>query len=133
MADPAVEPIESVAGAPETIEAACRDCGATFVSTAEERLWARARGFAAPSRCPACRARRREERNARVLAGYEASASVGLNAPGRAPADGSNTVGPPHGRAAICTDCGRATRVPFRPWADRPVFCRGCWERRNGH
>ncbi len=34
---------------------------------------------------------------------------------------------------AVCTDCGTATTVPFRPSQDRPVYCLPCLKaRRNG-
>lgn len=72
-------------------------------------------------RCPACAAERVAVRNAERLAAY-ASGPVGV-APERA-------VGPAggQGQAAICTACGADTRVPFLPRADRPVYCRGCFD-----
>ena len=33
---------------------------------------------------------------------------------------------------ATCAQCGAATRVPFRPIAGRPVYCRECFGGRRG-
>jgi CxxC-x17-CxxC domain-containing protein len=33
---------------------------------------------------------------------------------------------------ATCSQCGKATTVPFRPTQGRPIFCRECFtQRRN--
>jgi ATP-dependent RNA helicase DeaD len=32
---------------------------------------------------------------------------------------------------AVCTDCGRECKVPFRPDPSRPVYCRECWTKRR--
>jgi hypothetical protein len=40
----------------------CRDCLAPFVFTEGEKRFFEARGFTPPTRCPACRARKRAER-----------------------------------------------------------------------
>jgi ATP-dependent RNA helicase DeaD len=32
---------------------------------------------------------------------------------------------------AICSDCGQACRVPFKPDPTRPVYCRDCWAKRR--
>jgi CxxC-x17-CxxC domain-containing protein len=32
----------------------------------------------------------------------------------------------------ICADCNKECEVPFKPSADRPVYCRECFSRRNG-
>ncbi|MDO8551508.1 MAG: hypothetical protein Q7S03_02405 [bacterium] len=32
-----------------------------------------------------------------------------------------------------CSDCGKATQVPFNPTGDRPVYCRDCYmKHKNG-
>ena len=33
---------------------------------------------------------------------------------------------------AICADCGKPCKVPFRPTNDRPVFCRDCFAKNGG-
>ncbi|BBB92585.1 MAG TPA: zinc-ribbon domain containing protein [Methylomusa anaerophila] len=86
----------------------CRDCGAEFLFTASEQEFYAEKGFTNdPSRCPACRARRRQER------------SSDNGRPQREMFD------------AICAECGAKTQVPFRPSGDRPVYCRDCFNRLN--
>lgn len=84
----------------------CRECGAEFVFTASEQEFFAEKGFTnEPGRCPACRARRRQER------------SGATSRPQRQLFD------------AICAECGAKTQVPFRPTGDRPVYCRDCFNR----
>ena len=33
---------------------------------------------------------------------------------------------------AICNECGKDCKVPFRPSGDKPVFCSECFERKGG-
>ena len=33
---------------------------------------------------------------------------------------------------AICADCKKTCKVPFRPSGDRPVYCSECFEKRKG-
>lgn len=40
----------------------CRDCGMDFVFTAGEQEFFQQKGFSEPTRCPACRAARKQER-----------------------------------------------------------------------
>ena len=85
----------------------CRDCGAQFVFSAGEQEFFHQRGFNnEPSRCPACRAARRNSRNAK-------------------PGGGRRMY------RAICADCGVETEVPFEPRGDRPVYCRDCYNKRQ--
>lgn len=30
-----------------------------------------------------------------------------------------------------CTECGKATTVPFKPTQGKPVYCRTCFSKRN--
>ncbi len=30
--------------------------------------------------------------------------------------------------AATCADCGKETKVPFKPAEGRPVYCRDCYQ-----
>jgi len=32
----------------------------------------------------------------------------------------------------ICAECGQECEVPFKPTADRPVYCRECFAKRKG-
>jgi CxxC-x17-CxxC domain-containing protein len=34
---------------------------------------------------------------------------------------------------ATCSECGKACQVPFKPVADRPVFCRDCYAKKKGN
>ena len=34
--------------------------------------------------------------------------------------------------SAVCSECGRACEVPFRPTGDRPVFCNDCFSNKRG-
>ncbi len=33
---------------------------------------------------------------------------------------------------AVCDECGRDCKVPFRPSGDKPIYCSDCFERRGG-
>jgi len=33
---------------------------------------------------------------------------------------------------AVCDECGRDCQVPFRPSGEKPVYCRDCFEKREG-
>ena len=87
----------------------CVDCGAEFVFTAGEQLFFHDKQFRnEPKRCKPCKAKR---------------LSV-LGAPTR----------PTHTRietAAVCSQCGKETTVPFRPTQGRPVLCRECFRERR--
>ncbi len=37
--------------------------------------------------------------------------------------------GPREMHDTVCSDCGQATQVPFKPSGDRPVYCRECFEK----
>ncbi|MEA4903103.1 zinc-ribbon domain containing protein [Desulfitobacterium sp.] len=86
----------------------CRDCGNEFVFSVGEQEFFAEKGFEnEPSRCPACRATRRQR-----AAGGER---------------------PKHEMfPAVCSECGAETQVPFRPSGDKPVYCRECYQRLRG-
>jgi CxxC-x17-CxxC domain-containing protein len=116
--------VDSVSGASKPL---CVDCGEPFEHTAFEIAARRGTGMPVSPRCPACRIARREERNARVLASLR-------NGDVRQPQP--QAVGPSEGAerlyAAICSDCRRPIRLPFKPRLDRPIFCRFCHDERQG-
>jgi len=33
---------------------------------------------------------------------------------------------------AVCAECGKECEVPFKPTEGRPVYCRECFQKRNG-
>ena len=85
----------------------CRDCGNEFVFTAGEQEFYAEKGFEnEPSRCPSCRAARRQR--------------TGSERPQR------------EMFTAICSNCGVETKVPFRPSGDKPVYCRDCYQKMKG-
>ena len=85
----------------------CRDCGNTFVWTADEQKFYAEKGFQnAPVRCPACRAAKKTQFNA----------SRGYN------------NGPRQMYDITCSQCGKAAQVPFQPKGDRPVLCADCFK-----
>ena len=42
---------------------------------------------------------------------------------------GGGGAGKPSMHEAICSDCGKECKVPFRPTSDRPIFCSSCFEK----
>lgn len=85
----------------------CRDCGAEFVFTASEQDFFAEKGFTnEPSRCPDCRAARKQQNNG-----------------------GRNNYQQREMFDVTCAECGCATQVPFRPSSDRPVYCRDCFSK----
>jgi len=92
----------------------CSDCGKTFPFTVGEQEFFAAKGFAnEPKRCPACRQKRRAERQV----------SEGINGSGK----GERQMYP-----AVCARCGKDTLVPFKPQGDRPVYCAECYALNKG-
>jgi CxxC-x17-CxxC domain-containing protein len=89
----------------------CRDCGQEFTFTAGEQAFYQERGYSDPQRCPSCRAARKAQRTG---GGYGD--------------DRGYSSGPRQMFAAICSDCGRETEVPFQPTAGKPVYCRECFQ-----
>jgi CxxC-x17-CxxC domain-containing protein len=104
----------------------CVDCGEPFDRTRDEVSARRGTGLPASPRCPACRVARREERNAWVLASLRTGGLRALQS-AAGPLDGAERL-----YNAVCSSCRRPIRLPFKPRLDRPVFCRFCFELRNG-
>ncbi|MCC7023253.1 MAG: hypothetical protein IT338_10515 [Thermomicrobiales bacterium] len=105
----------------------CVDCGATFERSPEEVAARRGTGMPPSPRCPECRVRRREERNARVLEALRHGSLRQTQTLAPGPVDAAERLYP-----AICSGCQRPIRLPFKPRLDRPVFCRFCHDTRNG-
>jgi CxxC-x17-CxxC domain-containing protein len=82
----------------------CKDCGAEFVFTAGEQEFYAEKGFQnEPSRCKACRGARKATARA-------------------------NANGPREMYDAVCAQCGAATKIPFIPKNDRPIYCSECFQ-----
>ncbi len=91
----------------------CRECGASFVFTTGEQEFYASRGFTSePTRCPDCRAVRKQGRSRDGGGGYRGGYE-----------QGERQMFP-----AICSQCGKETEVPFQPRNDRPVYCSDCYE-----
>ena len=85
----------------------CKDCGASFIFTESEQDFYREKGFTnEPTRCPDCRAARKQSR-------------------------GNDRRGDRQMYDAVCAECGKDTQVPFKPSGDRPVYCRDCFQNRR--
>lgn len=120
----------------------CIDCGEAFTfSIAEQRFYAE-RGIRQPVRCGDCRAERRAERNAALIANFDAlreasswseiSPSAGYGLSNGSSNNGQRYRGPRQSYHTTCAACGKETEVPFQPRGGRPVYCRECFNARRG-
>lgn len=132
-----------VTTATEIVTLACLECGDLFGRTPAEQQYYDQRAAQAPETCPTCRLQLRAARNVAMKAAHAEGAREALApAPARTFSDGGRrgsgggAARGPCGESglfrAVCADCGRATEVPFRPRSGRPVFCRDCYNARNG-
>jgi len=86
----------------------CVECDGEFIFTAGEQEFFQARGFGnEPKRCRSCRAVRRSEQRS----------------------GGMFQDGPKEMYPINCAECGNDAMVPFRPRADRPVYCSDCFSK----
>jgi CxxC-x17-CxxC domain-containing protein len=84
----------------------CVECHQTFIWTAGEQLFFADKNFKnEPKRCKDCKSKR----NAR------------MNQPTRERVE----------TTAVCSQCGKATTVPFKPTQGRPVYCKECFQQRK--
>jgi len=131
----------------------CMDCGQPFVFTAGEQEFYERKGFKEePKRCKNCREARKSRRNNDFMGGaggrgngngsghggmHDEDDSIG-NRASRGPrevrdvGDGRGRGGPREMFEAVCAQCGVQTRVPFKPVAGRPVYCRECYSSKRG-
>jgi CxxC-x17-CxxC domain-containing protein len=136
----------------------CLDCKNEFLFTAGEQEFYERKGFKEiPKRCKPCRDARKTRRGdsgAHATSGNSHGDGNGngngngnsygngnSNGYGNGSANGHSggdgyTPRPPRGDRelfdATCAACGAAARVPFRPAAGRPVYCRDCYTSRQG-
>ena len=100
---------------------ACRDCGQTFIFSIGEQESFAMKGFTnEPSRCPECRAKRRQ--------GQETSAGGFIS---RGYTGGNSGSYERQMYPAVCSECGKNTQVPFQPRNDKPVYCSECFAPRR--
>jgi CxxC-x17-CxxC domain-containing protein len=99
----------------------CRDCNQPFTFTVGEQEFYASRGLTnAPSRCPSCRAARRQSGG---QGGYGGGRSSGGGGGG-----GYREREPRQMYTATCASCGQEAQVPFQPREDRPVYCSNCYQ-----
>jgi CxxC-x17-CxxC domain-containing protein len=92
----------------------CSDCGATFTFSAQDQEFFQSKGYTnEPKRCPACRDARKAERGT-TGGGYSSNNSYST----------TRQMFP-----ATCSDCGKATQVPFEPRNGKPVYCSDCYRK----
>jgi CxxC-x17-CxxC domain-containing protein len=97
----------------------CSDCNNSFTFSVEEQEQFQSRGYTnEPKRCPDCRQARKAER---FSTGGNGGNSYGNRDSGYSPA---RQMYP-----AVCSDCGKATSVPFEPRQGRPVYCSDCYRK----
>jgi CxxC-x17-CxxC domain-containing protein len=97
----------------------CRDCNQEFTFTVGEQEFYASRGLTnSPSRCPDCRAARKQS------GGYRGGSSGGYGG-------GFREREPRQMYTATCATCGNEAQVPFQPREDRPVYCRDCYQAQN--
>lgn len=115
----------------------CLDCKNEFVFTAGEQEFYERKGFKEiPKRCKPCRDARKTRRGdsgAHAAGNGYANGNGGGNGYGNGEHNGNRA---PRGDRemfdATCAACGAPARVPFRPAAGRPVYCRDCYTSRQG-
>jgi CxxC-x17-CxxC domain-containing protein len=87
----------------------CVDCNKPFTFTVEEQFSHASHGFInEPRRCPSCRRTRKSESTKSDNSSEDVS-----------PIRQMFTV--------TCSQCGKATRVPFQPRQDKSVYCSDCY------
>jgi CxxC-x17-CxxC domain-containing protein len=114
----------------------CLDCKNEFIFTAGEQEFYERKGFKEiPKRCKPCRDQRKTRRGD---SGANATSNGGGGSGGGNGYPNGDGNRAPRGNRdremfdATCAACGAPARVPFRPAAGRPVYCRDCYTSRQG-
>jgi CxxC-x17-CxxC domain-containing protein len=95
----------------------CSDCGANFTFSVQDQEFYAQKGYTnMPKRCPTCREARKTERGGSNSYNSGSSYNSGYS---------SNRQMYP----ATCSDCGKATQVPFEPRNGKPVYCSDCYRK----
>lgn len=114
----------------------CLDCKNEFIFTAGEQEFYERKGFKEiPKRCKPCRDARKTRRGSDGMGGGGGNGYGNGNGNGYGNGEANGNRGPRGAREmfdATCAACGAPARVPFRPAAGRPVYCRDCYSSRQG-
>ncbi len=103
----------------------CADCGADFTFTAAEQERHAQLGFTnEPKRCGSCRAAKKQRMGGG--GGGRGGGGGGYGGGGGGGGGGSREF-----HTAVCANCGKEARVPFKPRGDRPVYCSDCFGNRR--
>jgi CxxC-x17-CxxC domain-containing protein len=106
----------------------CRDCNREFTFTTGEQEFYASRGLTnAPTRCPECRAARKQAGGGR--SGGQRGEYRGGGGGGEYRDRGEyreRDARPMY--TATCASCGNEATVPFQPRDDRPVYCSNCYQ-----
>jgi CxxC-x17-CxxC domain-containing protein len=103
----------------------CSDCGATFTFSSQDQEFFQSKGYTnEPKRCPTCRDARKAERGTST-GGYSGNSYSGGNSSG----GNSSSYTTRQMFPATCSDCGKATQVPFEPRNGKPVYCSDCYRK----
>lgn len=83
----------------------CKDCSKDFVFTAGEQEFYSTKGFQnEPSRCKECR----DSKKAQFNRSFPQKRDREMY-------------------DAVCSECGRDTKIPFKPHLEKPVYCSDCF------
>ena len=84
----------------------CLECDETFQMDEGEKYFYVQRSLSFPKRCKACRAERKSQIQLELSKnGYENPSLSQIH----------------------CDNCGKDTKVPFKPEPNRKVYCKVCW------
>jgi CxxC-x17-CxxC domain-containing protein len=130
----------------------CSDCGMEFAFTEREQAFYAEKGFSEPRRCPSCRASRKAARSGGDSGygggssyssggGYDSgygggggySAGGDSGGYGGGGGYGARSSAPREMFDAVCSNCGKDARVPFRPTNGKPVYCSDCFRTMRGN
>jgi CxxC-x17-CxxC domain-containing protein len=129
----------------------CSDCGMEFAFTEREQAFYAEKGFSEPRRCPSCRASRKAARQSEgggysggsyaggggYDSGYSSGGGGGYSSGGYDGGGGggygSRSSAPREMFDAVCSNCGKDAKVPFRPTNGKPVYCSDCFRSMRGN
>ncbi len=101
----------------------CRDCNQAFTFTVGEQEFYASRGLTNdPSRCPECRAARKQSGGGQRSSFGRGGGGGGGGGGGYRDREARQMY------SAVCANCGNETQVPFQPREDRPVYCNDCYQ-----